>query len=767
MSNNKQNELKNFQTYLKKANNLISNSITSDSEIQTLEYRNLAIEELEKLLSFTDITDYLLLDSKPIFPKKNFIQTYFDLGTLYKTNSEYFFQNFGNSNFRQIHNINEKKIEMIFRKAINCYNTILRVDFEHKNAISQIVSIYTQLCSLYSLNPTIQNLEKCSFLLQEALIFSSDSEIIHYNLGFVFQKLNKLEQSLIHYKLSISLLNHHLNNNKKIEVKEKQRIKNLLINSYNGLSAIYRSIKSWPEALHYLLKAENVDHSNPDIQNALGVVYTEMRRTDLAEIAYLKAIKNVEKAVISNKENLLAEIYLNYGHMQSYNGDNNKSIDCYNKALEITPKFFIAFQNKIMNLSYIFDELIDKLYITKQHKLINKLLDKGNHKYNFPKSLFEKKINIGIISGDFAEHPVSYFIRPFLKNFDSSKFNVTCYSECIIDTSLYNESLNFKFIKNMTAKQASDLIYNDNIHILLDLAGHTAFNRLDIFALKPAPIQITYIGYPFTTGLKEMDYRITDMICDNPKVSQEFYSEKLLYLDNCFLCYDPLITKKNSNGQLYQTNISELTNEQPYLKNKFLTIGCFNRLNKITDNVIKIFNEILIKYENVKFMFKTKALLNKNIKQTFLNKFDKTVHYRIVIVDCTISHEDHLLEYNKVDIAIDTFPYSGTTTSCEALYMGVPVFTFYDKTTYFHPQNVTVSLLKNSHSELSFYIVDNQTELYTKLDNILNKPIEFWQTLKPTVRNYFLTGDVCNQKKYTNNISNLFSNLIKEKLDSF
>jgi predicted O-linked N-acetylglucosamine transferase (SPINDLY family) len=236
----------------------------------------------------------------------------------------------------------------------------------------------------------------------------------------------------------------------------------------------------------------------------------------------------------------------------------------------------------------------------------------------------------------------------------------------------------------------------------------------------------------------------------------------LLYLDNCFLCYDPIITKKNENGNLYNNSHPIIVNEQPFLKNKFLTIGCFNRLNKITDSVIKIFNDILLKFPNVKFVFKTKALLNKNIADNFISKFDNSVKKRISIIDCTILHEDHLLEYNNIDIAIDTFPYSGTTTSCEALYMGVPVFTFYDTNTYFHPQNVTVSLLKNSHRDLCYYIVNSEEELYYKIDALMNKPEDFWENFKSNIRNYFLRGDVCNYKKYNDNLSKLFIDLVSE-----
>lgn len=319
--------------------------------------------------------------------------------------------------------------------------------------------------------------------------------------------------------------------------------------------------------------------------------------------------------------------------------------------------------------------------------------------------------------------------------------------------------LNFKIIKNYSAQQAAKLIYDDRIHILLDLAGHTAFNRLDVFALKPSPIQISYIGYPYSTGLTEMDYRITDSICDNSEVSQKFYTEKLLYLDNCFLCYDPTTVRKN----LLQEKIS--LKSQPKLKNNYITIGCFNRVNKITDNVIKIFNDILVKFKNVKFIFKTKALLNNNIKLTFLEKFDKSVRNRISVLDCTILHEGHLDEYNKIDIAIDTFPYSGTTTSCESLYMGVPVYTIYDKEYYFHPQNVTASILHNS--DLQDYIVDSKEQLFSKIEELHHKNDNFWENLKPHIRNKFLNGKVCDQKLYINNISTMFDNLFSNAKNKY
>ena len=753
---NKQFVVKNVNNILKYANDYISKTINSNKDIQNNRLK--AINILQKFVDCLEVTDYLLIDSKPEISRDIFLETHFTLGTLYKNLAEYEIQN-QIDNLRK-HELNKEKIddnlsqknEETFRKAINCFQKILFVSFDDQFALKQITSIFTQLC-LFSQN----NLMQCLRYLEESLFYTPDNETIHYNLGYIYQRLNKLELSIIHYKISIKLANSkEKETNETKEVKEEMR--KLLINNYNGISSIFRSIKKWPEALHYLQKAEKIDQRDPDIQNQLGIVYTEMRRTDLAEKSYIKAIENYKKTFISTDPKFfLSEIYLNYGHMHSYNGDNTKSVENYNKSLQICPKFSLPFQNKLMNLSYLFDQFDDKMYIYNQHKLTNKLYKKGNNKYKFDKSFYNSnKINIGIISGDFVDHPVSFFISTFLKNFDNNKFNVTCYSECIIDTTSFNEKLQFKTIKNMSNEHASDMIYTDKIHILFDLAGHTAFNRLDIFAMKPSPIQITYVGYPFSTGLDEMDYRITDNICDGDfSVSQKFYTEKLIALKNCFLCYNPGDTIIRDSE--LKRNV-ELKRNQQNVKEKELVIGCFNRINKITDNVIKMYNNILLSVPNTKFVFKTKALINKKIATDFINKFNKNVRSRIEILDCTISHRDHLLTYNNVDIAIDTFPYSGTTTTCEALYMGVPVFSLYDSTYYFHPQNVSCSILKNS--DLDFYVVNSEEEMICKIKELKTKDIK---ELKIDTRSKFLNGKVCDSKEYMKNIQTLLLDLYNKE----
>jgi protein O-GlcNAc transferase len=712
---------------------------------QTFDHYILACECFNKIVMSVDATEYLLLNCNPRIPKTIYINSFMYLGNYIKTIVE----KMVDTKVKLLHQNSVTRKEsldlsltdlekQLFNKSLISFIGILQVDFEHSEAIQQITSIYSQLTYFAQ-----SNFNECLNYLNQSLMFDSCNSTIHYNLGHIFQKMNKLEQSLIHYKIAIKV--------------NENNIK-LTINCFNGIASIYRGLKKWPESLHFLLKAHTILPEDPDINNQLGVTYTEIRETDQADKHYQLAIKHYKKTFISTDPTfLLSEIYLNFGHKFSYDGDNNKSIECYNQSLKVVPRFGLPFQNKLMNLNYIFDQLEDKMYITEQHKQINKLYAKNPKPYVFDKNYFNTpKINIGIVSGDFCNHPVSYFISTYLKNFDHTKFNVTCYSECIINVENYNKNLQFKIIKNMSQENASNLIYNDRIHILLDLTGHTASNRMDIFAFKPSPISICYIGYPATSGLTEIDYRITDSICDGDfSISQPFYTEKLIALKNCFLCYSPQEIDDNT------TFTPIVLKETPRIKNpKELIIGNFNRVNKITDTVIIEYNKILLACPNVKFVYKTKALINLRIRKEFLNKFDKKVQDRIIIIPCTLSHKEHLEKYNQMDIAIDTTPYSGTTTTCESLSMGCPVLSLYDSKYFWHAQNVSCSILKNSN--LDFYVCNNTEEIIDKIKILENKPIEFWKTQKEETRSRFLNGLVCNKIEYLKNIQKVFTDLFEK-----
>ena len=621
----------------------------------------------------------------------------------------------------------------------------------------EFLETFSFYCLLFENEP-----QKCLDILLNVYYLFPLNPTINYNLGLLYFKLNKLSNSLAHYKISIEML----------EIETKDTRAELLLNSYNGIVNTFRVLKMFPDALFYLLIIIKTFPLDPDINNQLGLVYTELRKTDFADYCFLRAIDNYKKSIISKNSNkFLAEVYLNYGHTKAYNGDNFGSIEMYNNSLKYQSDYILPFQNKITNLNYIFNLLEDKNYIFNQHKLINKLI-----KFREPKDLWIKskidKINIGFVGGDFIEHPVEFFISSLLMNFDTKKYKMFVFSNSIyleVDFKKKYPNVELIFIKNKTTKEAVNIIESLNIQILFDLAGHTALNRIDIFAFKPAPIQISWIGYPLTTGLKTMDYKITDKYCDfNPNneiiCKNTNYSEKLLFLPNCFLCFNYKLNEnkiKENKIELIEKNIKENKIE---LKEKKIRIACFNRLNKFNDIFFKLLNRILNECDNVVFVFKTKALLNKKIKENFLDNFNKENQKRIEIIKCTISHKDHIDSYNDVHLAIDTFPYSGTTTSCEALFMGVPILTLNDSKHYFHPQNVSSSLLKNSN--LDKWVCNSYDDFVKKIKNFnfefSKKNFDLLQ-FKSEIKDKFINGKVCNVELFLNNFEKIIKVVLEQK----
>lgn len=687
-----------------------------------------AIQNFKQIVESIDIVNYLLIGKKNDIPKATVIETFYNIGVCYKEWAE---SEIGKG-------VSFETIESLFLQGIENFRNVLGLTTIHPNSAENIISSLCTLCTLRN-----DNINYCIAKLQDALFYDPGSPVVHYNLGFMFQRANKLEGSIIHYRLAIRLIDGST------QVTDQGKL--LKLNCYYGISCVYRSIKQWPEALYYSLQGARDFPNDPDINNQLGVIYTEMRRTDLAENCYRIAIDHYQECRIThvtNAQGLLSDLYLNYGQMHSYNGDTEGSINCYNKSLEYNPKALLAFQNKIMNLNYISDRLPDNLWIRKQHQLINKLL--VPRKCKLVCDTKQNPVRIGFVSGDWVDHPVSFFIRGILEKLNRDKFQIFCYSETVIDTSKFPKDITFTTIKNKTPEEVFDLINRQHqVTILYDLSGHTAANRLDIFNYRCAPIQIGYLGYPNTTGLENMDYRLTDQITDPSGITEKYYTESLVKLPRCFLNYH---VNKDTLSELVLANV------QPKLRNGKITFGCFNRLNKISPGVIDLWNAILEALPDSIIRFKTKALLNKKVINSFLNNFKPQVRGRIDIIECTTNHQKHLLTYNDIDIALDTFPYSGTTTSCEALLMGVPVLTLRDTVNYFHAQNVTCSILENCG--LNCYITNSISELVNKCKELNNKDTIFWKTLKGETRNAFLNGYICDSDSFAKDFEEVNSKLV-------
>lgn len=556
----------------------------------------------------------------------------------------------------------------------------------------------------------------------------SDNPDINGVLGFFHKDHNK-ELSRKYYQ-------------KGLDLALKQDKKNTTLNISNNLVVLLFGMELYSDILESTFPVVDKYSNESEPLSNIAVAFTRLKEFEKSRQYFEQAEQYLDHSFISTDPNIFkSNFYSNYAFMcdRSYAYDEVGPLIV--KSLQYNPSNILARQSYCMEMNFTKHSYDNRMKNTEIHRHFNSIYQK-TASYSFSASFFQKgKINIGFVSADLRQsHAVYYFLSTFLHFHNRSMFNVICFSEGPINI----PGAIYARIDGKSAKEASDIIYSNNIHILIDLSGQTTGNRLDVFKNKPAPIQITWIGYPFTTGLDEMDYRITDQYCEyDTEVSQPYYSEKLLCLENCFTCYRPNM-------------ISEIVEFVP--EEGHIVIGCYNRPNKMSKEFINLLIRVLREVDRVNFVFNSPAFRQERHRISFLNKFPTEFHSQISFIEPEgIGMIDQLNTYNKINIQIDTFPYSGTTTSCESMLMGVPSLSLYDNVTCYHVQNVTNSLLINSN--LEWYSCDTEDELIDKIQILQSKPRNFWETFKTSVKDNFLNGYVCNQDLHLQNVQQLFSKL--------
>lgn len=296
-----------------------------------------------------------------------------------------------------------------------------------------------------------------------------------------------------------------------------------------------------------------------------------------------------------------------------------------------------------------------------------------------------RKIRIGYLSVDYCQHPVAFFMIKLLYFHNKNEFEIYCYSGTREQDNATKQIQSlcdvWRDITNLGTKQAAQCIYDDCIDILFDLGGHTVHNLLSIMAYRPAPIQISGIGYIGTTGMKAIDYFLTDRYCDTKEGAKDF-SEKLLVLSHSHFCY----TMRDSLKPLQAA---------PYIKNGYVTFGSFNRVEKITDEILSVWSKILQRVKNSRLLLKASFVENDYFKKVMQKRLIKAgIDLKRVMMQGTTV--DYMEDYFVVDIALDTFPCCGGTTTCDALAMGVPVITRVGQR---HVSRFGYSIMKNAGLE--------------------------------------------------------------------
>lgn len=438
----------------------------------------------------------------------------------------------------------------------------------------------------------------------------------------------------------------------------------------------YLVLKDYQTTRYWIKELLKIQPQNAYGQYSLAKVLYEQGNFMLA-IDRLKFILSIRMQQVEKYGFFLIYQLLAYCYFAT--GKNKEAARYFLEASQFATETIQSAQmysNYLFISNYFYDLTNEEL--AAQHKKYNDIFI-GTFQYTHKKQ-DHKKIRIGYISPDFRRHIVVYFSYQLLARYNKNRFEITCYAngpEDAVTDQLKVLVDHWQNISNLTAEAAAKIIYEDHIDILFDLSGHTANNCLPILARKPAPIQISGIGYFNTTGLSSVDYFLTDINCDPVGENDEYFTEKFLRLPHSHFCYTPPDIMLN------------ITND--YRATSKITFGSFNNLSKISDELMSSWLQIIEKVPNSKLLLKSPHF-DKQKDQDELHRRAMNIGFKAEQIEIRPASLEYLSEYEEVDIALDTYPYPGGGTTCEALFMGVPVVSLIGSR---HGSRFGYSILKN------------------------------------------------------------------------
>ena len=515
------------------------------------------------------------------------------------------------------------------QQAESIYQQILQVDPHYSDALHLLGVVAGQMGN-YSLA-----LER----IQQSIAINDKIAMYYGNLGNTYKELERMDEAIASYQQALAL-------------------DDSAADIYDNLGVALQKNGQFEAAIQCHQRAIELDPNQSNAYYNLGILLAE-------QYQLTKAIQCYEKAIQLNPH--FANAYNNLANCLRNQGKIEEAIAAYQQALNLMPQDASIHSNLLytLNASLTHDKVTTfqaHQYFNQQHCL--KLAPVTPTFTNTPEP--DKKIKIGYVSSDFHEHSVSYFIEAILAHHNHQHFEIYCYYNQLNSdevTQRLQTYVDYWIIcKDLDDEQFFAKIQQDQIDILIDLNGHTANNRLLVFARKPAPIQIAYLGYSNTTGLTCLDYRLSDHQADPAPQSDAFSSEKLIRLPNSYYCYTPYPQTPD-------------VNPLPALKKGYITFGAFNHKSKLNQYTLYLWAQILHTFPTAKLLVKNRSLVDETTKYQLILKFDELgiPESRLILMDHAKSVFEHLSIYHEVDIALDTFPYNGATTTCEALWMGIPV----------------------------------------------------------------------------------------------
>ncbi|HEY4248947.1 MAG TPA: tetratricopeptide repeat protein [Lacunisphaera sp.] len=419
---------------------------------------------------------------------------------------------------------------------------------------------------------------------------------------------------------------------------------------FYNLGLVLRSSGRLDEAVEAYERALELRPRFPEAINNLGVVFERLGRLDEAEDVFRHALLLEPNS---------ADALSNLGGALKDLGRLDESIQCLTRARDLAPDNARIHSNLIFTLHY--SPAFDAAALCRaaaewgeQHESRSE----PSHR-RFPNDANPaRRLRIGYLSGYFRDHCQALFTIPLFSHHNHHQFEIFGYSDVVtpdaITARLRGCSDVWRESKGLSDSQVAAMIRQDNIDVLVDLTLHMADHRLGVFADKPAPVQVTWLGYPGTTGVKAIDYRLTDPQLD-PTGTDSFYTERSIRLPDGFWCYDPLTPEP-------------LVNPLPAGTTGPITFGCLNNFCKVTDAVLDLWAQVLRSVPNSKLLLLAPLGSARARVKARLGSVADRVKFAAYQPRC-----DYLELYHQIDVGLDTFPYNGHTTSLDALWMGVPV----------------------------------------------------------------------------------------------
>ena len=414
-----------------------------------------------------------------------------------------------------------------------------------------------------------------------------------------------------------------------------------------------------------------------------------------------------------------------------------ESLDLYNSILWMEPQNTQVLSARNMLLNYLPRQ--DRQSVFEAHKEFGSLFPQQENEVFFNPKEPEKKLRVGFISPDLRHHSVSFFLKPLLQNLDSSRVQTLLYHCHHIEDSTSDtlRKLAHKWtnLNSVEDDAAAELIRKDAPDILVDLAGHSAMNRLPLLARGLAPVQISYLGYPNTTGLSNITHRLVDELTDPCGEADAFNTEKLIRFSPCAWAYE-------APADAPSPAMPEAASP--------ITFGSFNNFLKVTDDTLRIWARLLASLPGARLLIKSPYLEDNDVRKSVLERLTLAgiSEDHVEIMGFFDSPLDHLAAYNRVDVALDTFPYNGTTTTCEALWMGVPVVSLIGDR---HASRVGLSLLTAiGHSD---WAAENE-ETYIEKSVALAQDRSLRLHLRDSLRAKVAASILCDSKDQAHRFEN-------------